>query len=443
MKKLIFTLGIAFLISSCKKDRTPEIQPVDLGVKVAYNLTTSGYTLPVNGVNVKITNINTGAKQELKTDEKGQIIFKSISAGIYDIDAVYEIDAKTYSELTGSVQENGVTFNASEKSKQIDAKFTGNVELNLIAGKPGDWVIKQVYYAGSDNTEGASFRDQFYEFYNNTDRVLYADSLYFGQLWGRQSLGAESHYFTASRQYDWSKSAGMPAGTKNDDYVYLRNLHMIPGNGKQYPVEPGQSIIVAQTALNHKSPFTDNKGKVVTVRNPALTIDLSIADFEAYYGDALIAAGKTPFASDVDNPLVPNVEIISYYGNDMVLDNNGRDSYVIFKVDGTQNVKSWPKYPEPTLKAPASDANRYYQLPVKYIIDAVEAQQNTSEDRFPKKLSPTLDAGFTFVPMGKYTSQSIIRKTAKIVNGRRILKDTNNSTEDFDFFNVAQPKGFK
>jgi len=440
MKKLLSILLLATALVACKKDKTPGIAPVDLPVTVSYNLSTSAYTLPVNNIKVKLININTKTVIEASTDANGKVNFQQISAGTYDIDAVMEIDAAQYSQLTGTPTTQKVTFNASMKGKQIDAGFSGELELKLISGTAGNWLIKQVYYGGSDRTDGALFRDQFIEIYNNTDAVMYADSLYFSQLWGRQSTTAARHHFQANGQYDWSKSTGMPANIDaNNDYVYTRSIFMIPGTGKQHPVQPGESIVIAQTALNHKSPFTGNDGKTVSVNNPALTVDLSTADFEAYYGDL---PGRTPFASDIDNPNVPNLTVIQFYGNDMVLDNPGRDSYIIFKVDGTSVVSNLPSYSEPLL-VPSSTANKYFQLPGKYIIDGIDVQPNTTDSRIPKKLTANIDAGFTLTPKGSFTSQSVIRKTESTVNGRRILKDTNNSTEDFDVFDIAQPRGFK
>lgn len=440
MKKLVLSLCLAASLLACKKDKTPGVQPIDLDVKLSYEIS-SGYTLPLENIKIKITNTQTKASKDLTTDASGTASFKSIAPDSYDIDAVLTISAAAYSTITGIPTEDPVTFNASEKGKQLDGTLNGVLQLKLIAGTPGDWLIKQIYYAGSNTTNGAVFRDQFIEFHNNTDRVLYADSLYFAQINGRVSNASASMNYLPSGQMDWSKSLNMPSNINaNKDYVYAKTLFMIPGTGKQYPVQPGGSIVVAQTALNHKSPFTGNDGKVVSVRDPELTIDLSRADFEAYYGDIL---GGKPFASDIDNPQVPNIEILAYNGNDMILDNNGRDSYVIFKVDGTQKVRDWPQYNEPLKVAPLPSVKKYFQIPIKYLIDGVEIQPNIPDSRFPKKLNPSIDAGFTFNPKGSYSSQSVIRKTNKTVNGRVVLKDTNNSTEDFDYFDKAQPRGFK
>lgn len=438
MRKLVYFILCLALCSACKKERTSDIVPVNLQLKVAYQTENSGYQLPLKNVNIKIKNINTGTSQTLTSDEQGKVQFNSIAAGTYDIDASIKISAEDYQKITGIASGTDITYNASLKNKVINVGFEDILELKLISGYTGDWVIKQVYYAGSHRANGALYRDQFIEFYNNSDQTLYADSLYFAEITGVISLGS-SYNVLASGQMDWSKAQGMPANVNaNNDYVYARAVLMIPGTGKQYPVLPGKSIVVAQTAINHKSPFTGTDGKTVNVVDPSLTVDLSGADFEAYYAPFL----TKPLSSDVDTP-APNLEVISYFGTDMIFDNLGRYSYVLFKNSGTTRVKDFPQYPYPTVSTPSSTATKYYQIPSKLILDAVEVQSNLPDDRNPKKLNASLDAGFTFVPAGAYTSQSIVRKTDRTVNGRIILKDTNNSTEDFDYFNIATPRGFK
>ena len=66
--------------------------------------------------------------------------------------------------------------------------------------------------------------------------------------------------------YQWEVGEG-----KNpDDYIYCGAVWQIPaeGNGKNYPVAPGESIIIAQIAQNH------------TVIKPTSPVDLSKAEFE-------------------------------------------------------------------------------------------------------------------------------------------------------------------
>ncbi|SDG95269.1 Protein of unknown function [Pedobacter terrae] len=440
MKKLLIFLLSAIVVSGCKKNQEPEIQPVGLKIAIKYASVEIGKKLPLLDIKIDIKNINTNVFQTLKTDATGRVSLSGIAQGKYDISASITISAANYTSLTGEIVDKPIIFNASSKNLTITQSNAGNIQLNLVSGTIGNWLIKQIYYAGSNTTSGASFRDQFIEIYNNTDSVLYADSLYIGELTGKQNYTGSTYYTQPNGQYDWNKSQNMPSNIDaNNDYVYPRALLMIPGTGKQYPVQPGKSIVIAQTAINHKAPFTGSDGKTITARDPSLTIDLSGADFEAYYAPFL----AKPLASDVDNPAVPNVEVLSYFGTDLILDAPGRTGYAIFKGNGITEVKKLSQFPYPTVAVPSSGADKYYQIPNKLIIDAVEIQPSTASARVPKKLVASLDAGYTYVPNSSYSSQSVVRKTAATENGRISLKDTNNSTEDFDYFTLANPRGFK
>lgn len=442
MKKTLLLLLTITVLGSCQKDRLDH-NPIDLEVALSYYLgegATSSH-LPLDNIEVTLVNLRSQTNFSLQTDAQGRAIFEGVAAGEYDINASVSISKADYEQRTGQEVADDMVFNASVKNYIIDNHKPASVSLELINGQAGDFVIKQVYYAGSDNREGALFRDQFVEIYNNTAETLYADSLFFGVAYGRRSMSSTTgHHYQANGQLDWSKSVGNTAEGKdlNKDYLYLAELYMIPGSGKTYPVEGGKSIIIAQNAMNHKVPFIGNNGREVSVKDPSLTIDLSGADFEAYFGDL---PGINPLASDIDNPTVPNVEIIEYTGRDLVLDNPGRDSYVIFKNQGAVEVKDLPRVFAPTLIEPTESSKRHVRLPEHYVTDAVEIQPTNVSDRIPKKMQPHMDAGFTFVPEGSYSSQAVIRKTRKTENGRVILQDTNNSTEDFTFIK-ASPRGF-
>ncbi|MCY4780765.1 DUF4876 domain-containing protein [Sphingobacterium sp. UT-1RO-CII-1] len=431
--RIIYLLPLLMLlVTACSKD-TPDQQPVDLTVKLSYAAQEFNGRLDLTDVKVQVKNLSNNVLAEYQA-KNGSLLLENLAAGQYDIVASITFSKDRFNELTGGDSQEEVTFNASLSKVSLLASQV--VEMQLMAGKMGEFVIKQIYYAGSDNKDGALFRDQFFEIHNNSDRVLYADSLYFGRLWGRQSMARQVEYYLPNNQFDWSKAEGMKMGGEaNTDYVYFRDLFMIPGNGKTYPVQPGKSIVIAQNALNHKVPFVGNNGKEVSVRNPDLTVDLSKADFEVYYGDI---PGHKIFASDIDNPSVPNVEILEYTGNDWILDNLGRDAYAIFKTSYRVAVDALGKYAQPSIAKPSADAKKYKQVPVKWLEDVVEVQPHINDNRIPKKVSASQDAGFTFVNLGAYSSQSVIRKSV-VSSGK--LQDTNNSTEDFVVIK-ANPYGF-
>ncbi|SJZ39887.1 DUF4876 domain-containing protein [Sediminibacterium ginsengisoli] len=451
MKKLLLlSLAGSFLLAvSCKKkDLGGFVKPISFSVKLSYEASVSGLGLRQDSVLVKITNLTSGTVNEAYSTSTGIANFPSIPPGNYTITATVSIKAAKYTELSGTAVNEDVVFNGNATSQSLTTDQQ-TLDITLSAGKLGDWVFKQIYYAGSNTSRGAVFRDQFFELYNNSNQVLYADSLYFAQVFGSNvtTNNAANAGYLSNSQYDWSKSIGMTGTRANEDYVYVRSMYMIKGTGKQYPVQPGESIIIAQTALDHTKPYANNDGTTQGITDPTLTIDLSKADFEGYLVDYKRASFVpttssptfSPYKWDVDNPAVPNLDVVLAISmNDMILENLGRDAYVIFKAPDS-DPRKWPSYPAPVETSVTATTTLYPQVPVRYVIDAVELQRVVETQRVPKRLQNSLDAGPTNVSGGEYTSQSLVRKTARTVGGRKILKDTNNSANDFATKTKADP----
>jgi hypothetical protein len=74
------------------------------------------------------------------------------------------------------------------------------------------------------------------------------------------------------------------------------------------------------------------------------------------------------------------------------------------------------------------------------VIDAFEALQNGTSGSF-KRVPASLDGGFQFAS-GTYTSQSARRKVAATIGVRRVLQDSNNSTNDFTIITPPTPRSF-
>ena len=74
------------------------------------------------------------------------------------------------------------------------------------------------------------------------------------------------------------------------------------------------------------------------------------------------------------------------------------------------------------------------------VIDAFEALKDAGSGSF-KRIPVALDAGFVFAS-NTYTAESFRRKTRTTINGRRVLQDTNNSTNDFELLTKPSPKAF-
>lgn len=456
MKKILFVLSTTLAFISCSEDdfgtNGSGLGTLDYSVTVLFDdnnpSTTNGGVVP-NAI-VTLTNISTSDVYELTTNAAGQVSVSNLLPGTYNIKAIKTFTNQEFENQFGySEVDDEIIFNGALNNTIINVNLNATV-IEIKQAKTGDLLIKQVYYAGSNASQGAVLRDQFIELFNNSNEVIYADGLYIALLFGSTTTSpstANLPYSLSNGQWDWSQSIGMSliSGNANTDYVYSDYVIQLPGNGTQYPIQPGQSIVIAQTAVNHKAPLLNNSGTPITINNPDLTIDLSGADFEAYLGDFRISIGEQPFATDLENPAIPNVLVGywgvpgAYFGNkDFILDPQGRDSFIIFK---DTDFPNYNKFVLPNIVSPVSNTPYYVQIPVNKIIDGVETQYFNPSSPRPKMLPGEIDAS-SIATAAAYNSTSIMRKTKTVTpNGRIILKDTNNSSEDFVVVR-ANPRGF-
>ncbi len=444
-KSLFFTLlSLMLLIVACRDDDFGDgatLQPVPFTVMVKFDQTVGG--LNAKNTNVVLKNDATGEEVKGKTDENGELKLTQVFPGVYSIVADLSLTKEQYFDIFGmSTNREEINFNGSQEKVSINANISSTA-ITLSNGTVGDFVIKQHYYAGSDTKNGALLRDQFTEIHNNSNTTLYADGLYIALVHGKNNATV-TQYTLPNGQWDWSQSAGNSLGSAaNTDYVYATNIIKIPGSGKDYPVAPGKSIIIAQTAINHKAPYTNINGVNVPILDPSLTVDLSGADFEAYLGDYFISIGDKPFATDIQNPAVKDVGIVHWTSgsNDWILNLLHRPAIVIFNGVTDAEVKSWNKVPLPN----APTGSVYTRISKKVIMDGVDI--GSKNDDNPKDLPSDIDAGKASIKnaagenYADYTSFSVIRKTKSTINGRVILQDTNNSTNDFVTIK-ANPRGY-
>ncbi|QQT28159.1 DUF4876 domain-containing protein [Sphingobacterium spiritivorum] len=432
---LIASMGLV----SCRKDWIPENHPVDIGIDVKFYSTEYDEKLSPAGAEVKIMSIKGDLIFSGKTDQKGHLSIPQLAPDNYRVQATKLYNFAEFNTLLKRAEESDIAFSSLITDYTVNPNNPTSLNLSLQAGQYSPLVIKQLYYAGSSTTQGASFRDQFIEIYNNSAEVQYADSLYIGEAMGTLNASTTYAYQPVSKQYDWSKSYGMPANINaNEDYVYARTVLMIPGTGKQYPINPGESIVIAATAINHKSPYSGTDGKEISVKDPSLTIDLSNADFEAHYAPYL--GTVRPLASDVDNPNVPNLTVFKFSGTDLIMSVAAQQSWFIFRNGNLGEFDKWPSYDYPFADGRVK-TGVYLQIPVANILDAVDLQSAITNTNYPKKFNAEIDAGQKSVTGGQNSSNSIIRKTKEIINGRKVLSDTNNSTEDFITIK-AEPRAF-
>lgn len=92
----------------------------------------------------------------------------------------------------------------------------------------------------------------------------------------------------------------MPIWPESDEgkYIYLDRVWKFPGSGTDYPLQPGESCVVAQFAANQK----------LEIYNPDSPVDLSTAEFEFCMNNP----------NYPDQPAV-NMEHVYYDGSDAMV----------------------------------------------------------------------------------------------------------------------------
>ena len=435
---LFMALIMTVFFTACGENDTPEVSSASVKLNVKINKTFE--KAKTKKVVITLKNTSTGKETTYETTLNTDMVLPNLPVDMYDITATYTIPAKEYTEITGEKTPEDVLFSAAATGIQLQPNKEKEINLELTTSTTEDFVLKTIYYAGSNSKKAAGEDDRFIEIFNNTSRTLYADSLCFAlttmNRYGFLADGKphpyrdKNMYMTPGGALDWSKSEGMadPAGA-NDKYVYGDVVIMVPGSGKDHPVKPGESFIIAPFAQNYKQAFITSSGKEVSPEWPDSTLDLSKAEFDVVY----------PGYEQLDNKKAVNMVIIKKGSNKyMRLSRNGKEGYVIFRHPSPNKL---PEYRRPYVDIKKGNQFTYMQIPNLSIIDAVEVI-NPNRDGYvsPKAFPKSLDASYTF-SKPDYSFRCVSRKVSRTENGRIILQDLNNSAIDFVEM-IPNPKAF-
>ena len=239
--------------------------------------------------------------------------------------------------------------------------------------------------------------------------------------------------FATSMKYDYTPNIMEEASA-------VSAIYRIPTDGEKYEVQPGESILICDKAINHTvtsgKPFDPEKPDA-SKGNPN-SFDLTKADFEWY-------DESTNNTTDTDNPDVTNLEkIYCYTASVWMLNQQGNKSYILARLDDDISKDDYlGKYKyDYTYIIPSNGKEMKgssYKIPNKWVIDAVTL---ASKDKWKwNTISSTLDAGNASCSVNSadknHFGKSIRRKKLTTENGRVIFKDTNNSSLDFE---ISTPK---
>lgn len=401
-------VGICALLSTSCIDMMEDVKDVEkvqpVTVSFQVNATTKfvpfdGTITPdpnfsTEGLDVTFTNQKTAEVYHGTTDSEG-IVTMHVDPGVYGI------AASGIAEFNGSDYLINGAINSISLVKDISREEAKESKDRIVTrpAKVGSLMISEIYYCGSKHPDdGTWFRDQSYRIYNNGDEVEYLDGVCFAQI------------------NTQNPSVTVPTYPEEDglgNYVYAWLVWQIPGSGTDYPLQPGESVVLVQEAADH------------TVNNRA-SFDNSGATWECNTGNL-----------SRDHEMVPNLSYIYWVKPNKTQWNCGIQgpAFVIFRPEaGVTLDADYYRNGGPNVILQTNDKykeNFTARIPADWVLDAVEAMGNMQQmDR--KRIPTYMDAGITSTG-GTYVTTALCRKVVSTrEDGTPIYQDTNNSTNDFE-----------
>jgi hypothetical protein len=326
------------------------------------------------------------------TDSTGRTLVRGLLSGLYKV-ATYRMLSQQEAAATGGV------IRAFGDGVKLRLPVHSGIQLTLDKDRRESLVFSEFYGGGQSFTLDLHYRfDLFIELYNNSDTTVYLDGMLIGQAFGYGGSAvntcAENELFREDPLGLWSSW-----------------MHQFPGTGTDYPVGPGEPVIVALDAVDHSQV------------HPSLP-DLANADFE-FQGTA-----------DTDNPDVPNMPSVgtrTYAEGHGINFYQGSQLYLSLPVD----VANLDQRVHPT------SGYTYARVPTDRIADVIHGtyeDPNSGALLVPQYYCPRwvnrslerLEYVF-YKPGGNAdNTKSIHRKVLRIASsGRIILQDINTSRVDF------------
>jgi hypothetical protein len=401
IKSLFFVLMVLAVFTACNDDDTINKTLLSINVNMPEDI--KGKNPKITEAEFKLANVNTGEVITKKVDYFPVSYFE-VEDGLYNVDVNATIKYETVNidgevVASQSVKARAVKDNVEVKDGNLDLPLNFFIQAT---NENSTFVISEIFFSGTSTPEGKSYRyDKFFEIYNNTNETLYADGLCIGE-------GAFNTVLTYSQ---------LSPETAKTSKTVLHAIYRIPGSGKEYPIESGKTLVLADIAKDHTE---DNEN----------SFNLSGANFE-WYDDSKF---------DVDIPEVANLEkVVSYSPTVWSPHSRGYNAYVIFKLPNSIKAEDFAKENSfdysYVFHAPTKDITMNRQAWAIDTGDVIDAVECSAPSKFKGlAYSPKLDVGFTYVgeTADKKYGHSVKRRVESTTeDGRIVLMDNNDSSIDF------------
>lgn len=294
--------------------------------------------------------------------------------------------------VTGKVKDEASAYVQGAANASLFQDATVNVALSKVLRS--SLIFKALYTTGGKQ---GYVKDSYFEIVNNSDEVQYLDGLILSAPAGIQK----------------NKNAWQANGFENLYACGQGQVLAFPGSGRDYPLQPGQSVVIANDGVNHKDlAGAGNKCP-----------DLSKADWEVYLK---YANGEVDYpAKNLDVIFVNNKYMkafgLGFFGRAYVLARLPQGVTPEAFAADRSNVKTEP--------GNASATMEYLLIPSKYVLDAVDIWSEKETVHYPTFLAK--DDAEGVLASKAWEGKCVRRKVTKIVNGRPYYQDTNNSANDF------------
>lgn len=331
--------------------------------------------------------------------------------------ATFSLPKGLYRFMAGK-KEGSDMYNAALERTSISGEV--QLKMPLTHSFLGPIVIKEIYCGGckqfSESGEylGDYQSDKYAILHNNSSTVQYLDSLCIATL---------APYNSASNPP--LKDVKTVKGEKYMD-VYapvIQALWQFGGDGKTFPLDPGEDVIVAfNGAVDHTVQYKNS-------------INLNRENCFACYNITYFFNEKYhPAPGDkISKDHILNCVVKLGQANAYTVSINS-PAMLIFRFQGAtaqQYIGSkTPFEDDPIIQLPGSGVDRILNVPWIWVIDAVEVFSSMSGN---KRMNVSADAGYVILS-DTNLGHTLMRKTdeeATKAAGYEVLADSNNSSEDF------------
>lgn len=338
------------------------------------------------------------------TDGAGRAVLEEMSPGLWHIYGGRRLTPPEIENLDTQIRALGDGL-----VTEVQAGSSGDtiqISLALAADRPKDLVISEFNSGVPPFTEfpspSVNQQGKYMELYNNSNRTLNLD--------GRLLLDGEFLGFSPTARSTCGDSE-VPR-TDANGLLTLRGLRF-PGSGSEYPVAPGEAVVIAAAALDH------------TAQHPEMP-DLSDADFEL------------PATVSADNPDVPDMLQVGSLARRFGPEDFVRGTTVWFIADPVELEALPIVYRDHTGRG-------YVRVSADDVLDAVgswfwwpEMERGATGEPCEPFIHPDFERHFTYVPNDEtvgvqaWSTHSLQRRIVD-TDGRRVLMNTNTSAVDFAY----------